>query len=60
MIWSFITSNNIALEKVNNKEFRQFFSKYCKFGQNISTAETIRKHVKNFYDIKQKQIVETI
>jgi len=27
---AFMTSNNIALEKVNNKEFRDFFSKYCK------------------------------
>jgi hypothetical protein len=57
---SFMTSNNIALEKVNNKEFRDFFSKYCKFGQNIPTAETIRKQVKNVYDIKQKEIVKTI
>ena len=55
-----MTSNNIALEKVNNKEFRNFFSKYCKFGQNIPTAETIRKHVRNVYDIKQKQIMEII
>ncbi len=35
-------------------------SKYCKFGQNIPTAETIRKRVKNIYDIKHKEIVETI
>jgi hypothetical protein len=55
-----MTSNNIALEKVNNKEFRDFFSKYCKFGQNIPTAETIRKYVKSVYDIIQKEIVETI
>jgi hypothetical protein len=57
---SFITSNNITLEKVNNKEFRNFSSKYCKFGQNIPSAETIRRHVKNVYDIKQKEIMETI
>ncbi len=52
---SFMTSNNIALEKVNNKGFRDFFSKYCKFGQNIPTAETIRKHVKKHLRHKTKR-----
>jgi hypothetical protein len=56
----FMTSNNIAFEKVNNKEFREFFLKYCKFGECVPTAETLRKFVPKVYENKQKKMIENL
>jgi hypothetical protein len=55
-----MTANNIALKKIDNKSFRNFFIKHCELGKVMPTSVQMRKYISIIYSKQHKENINFI
>ena len=55
-----MTTNNIPLKKIDNKNFRNFIIKHCKVGHVVPTSVQMRKYISIIYNKKHEEIINFI